>query len=373
MARALPVVHLRDPLPPHRVLGVVDPADLLYGFMVNDGTAIRFQASRADPNAAAMFALGNMITIERVDSLHLWLGFITTARHDLESALTTLTCQDLHGSLFERARTAKAWPEQVAGSGAMIQRVFVEADARGEPPLLCDPPSSGDGPVVPYTPQAESIADFLRTMVAFSGWEWRIVSEINRHGIRSRLLWEERIGDDLAFGTTFEQGVHFTGATLTEEAEAYLASAVAVGGSGVFSSRDAAQANVGGTADGDIDGIPSDQPAPTSPALAGTRVVVDQQVTGKAAMRAAALRQHSTPEFVREALTATLYEGDNANGVASIDMSKIGIGNWYRLRFTDLAMGLAYNRRARLIAYSLEPARGAIECVFDVRGAATFD
>lgn len=368
----LPTVNLREPFPPYRVRGVVEPNDLVYGFMINDGTATRFDVSRADPNAAEMFALGSRITVERVDGLHLWDGFITTAQHRLESSVTTLTCKDLHGSLFSRARTAKAWPEQVAASGALIQRVFAEANARGEPPLLCAPPSAGDGPVVPYTPRAESIADFLRTMVEFAGWEWEIVTEIERLGIGSRLRWTEKLGRDLSFGTTFEQGVHFTAATLTEEADAFLSSALAVGGTGVFSSRDAAQANVEGRGDSSIDGYPSGQPAPSSPALAGTRVIVDQQVTGSAAMRAAALRQHDTPEYVREALTLTLYEGDDADGITSVDMSVIGLGNWYRLRFDDLAMGQTYDRRARLIAYSINAGSGAIDCVFDVERAASY-
>ena len=368
---ALPVVKLRDPFPPNRIIGVVEPNNLVYGFLINDGTATNFEVSRADPNAAEMFALGNRITIERVDGLHLWDGFITTARHQLQSAVTTLTCKDLHGSLFARARTAKAWPEQVTASGGLIQRVFAEANARGEPPLMCAPPSDSGGPVVPYTPRAQSIADFLRTMADFAGWEWQIVSEITRHGIGSRLRWAEQLGDDLSFGTTFEQGVHFTAATLTEEADAFLASVLVVGGTGVFSRRDAAQANVEGRADSDIDGIPSGQVAPTSPALSGTRVIIDQQVTGKAAMRQGALRQHDTPEFVKEALVVTMYEGTDAAGRKSIDMSKIGLGNWYRLRFNDLAMGLAVDRRARLIAYSLNAGTGAIECVFDTRKGET--
>ncbi len=88
-------------------------------------------------------------------------------------------------------------------------------------------------------------------------------------------------------------------------------------------------------------------------------------------MRQAALRQHNTPEFVREALTVTLYEGTNADGVEAVDMSKIGLGNTYRVRFSDLVMGAAVDRRARLIAYSLNAGNGAIECVFATETGAT--
>ena len=182
-------VYLREPFPPNRVLGIVQPDQLRYGFILNDGTAFQFMASRADPNDAAMFALGNMVSVERTDGLHPWLGFITTAKHSLHSSVSTLVCKDLHDALWMRARTPKAWPEQVASSGSLIQRIFLDANNRAEPPLLTEAPAALGGPVVPFTPRAETVADFMRTMVEFSGWEWLLIPELRLDGIRAQLLW----------------------------------------------------------------------------------------------------------------------------------------------------------------------------------------
>ena len=365
---AQPVVKLRDPFPPHRELGVVDVGELKYGFAIGESTQVKFHVSRADPNAPEHFQEGTMISIERAtDNAHLWVGFISEAIDDLDGPVSVITCTDIFGSLFATGRAVSNWPEQQASLGEMIRRILGEADARGEPPLLVEFPTTF-GPVINYTPRAEPLTDFMRTMVDFSDWEWSIDSEIRGVGLRHRLISRPRLGRDLSNQIAFEDRQHFVKAKLQRKASAYVRAALAVGGTGDFASRPAAIATPDAAAI--VGAVPqaSDPAVATSPALMGSRVIIDQSVTNESALQVGARRLHHSHEFVKHKLTFTIHESQNVDGVEAFDMTKLELGSLYRCRFNDLALGRQYNRVVRVIGYSFDTASGAVPLVVEVLG-----
>jgi hypothetical protein len=203
------------------------------------------------------------------------------------------------------------------------------------------------GPTVSYTARAETLLSFLRTMATATGWEWALVpAAVDARGASVKLVWAERIGEDVR-GLGFEQGASITEASLEQDAEGFLASAVLVGGTGTFADRPAAAVTISGQSAGGIDANPLEQPQrPSSPALAGTRVIVEQQVTNRDVLMQGAAKQHVAPRWVRERLSLTVAE-------AELDLTKLGLGNYYRFRTGDLALGLGVERIVRVIAFDL--------------------
>ena len=101
--------------------------------------------------------------------------------------------RDHVGALFVKGRTAKDWQEIDLSSGIVIRRVLEEADARGQPPLMVQFGSCEGGPVVAYTPKAETLVQFLRTMSKL-GWEWSLKYEVTQGSVVTNFCWQERIG-----------------------------------------------------------------------------------------------------------------------------------------------------------------------------------
>ncbi len=361
-----PVVKIRDPWPPHNEIGVADVGALNYGFAIGQSTQVQFNVSRADPNAAG-FQEGAMMSIERPhDNAHLWVGFISDAIDDLAGPVSLITCTDIFGTLFAGGREANAWGVQEATVGEVIRRILGEANARAEPPLLVELPITA-GPRIDYQPTAKPLTDFMRTMVDHSDWEWEINSEIRGVGLRHRLLSVRRRGRDLSGSVIFEDGQHFTDARLHRKASAYIRSALAVGGSGEFTGRPAAVANVAGTRAPGLAPSFADGQRDSSPALMGTRVLVDPAVTNRSALQRAASRLHHSTEFVRHTLTFTLHETNDVAGIAAFDVTKLEMGSLYRCRFEDLALGKKYDRVVRMLGFSFDTATGNIPCVVEVQ------
>jgi len=361
-----PAVKLRDPFPPHRVLGEAQVSGLRYGFAIGETAPIQFDVSRADPNNGELFKEGAMLSIERQDRAHLYVGFIADAIDSLAGGTSALTVLDIFGSLFATGITSKGWPEQDASLGEMLRRVLGEAIQRAEPPLLVELPTT-HGPRIAFTPAAHQLDDFMRTMSEFSDWEWLIDSELFGVGLRHRLISRRRLGRDLRSELTFEDGKHFTGAKLHRRASAYLKTAVAVGGSGIFGSRPAAQANAAGREElGTLPSAVGSAEPPASPALMGTGLNIDSSVTNQEALAANARRQHHSTDNVKHALSFTLYEAENADGLEAIDASKLELGSLYTAHYEDLALGKQYVRDVRLLGYSFDIQTAAIDCVAEV-------
>lgn len=357
------VIKFHDPHPPHRVLGTAFAVEnsLSYGFVANRASRAAFQISRGDalvtdnPDA---FALGNMVTLERTDGKLPWVGYVTQTDVDLADPAASFVCTDWAGQLFEGARTAFGWPEETLASGEWIKRVHADADARGEPPLPCllDVES---GPPVPYSPKMESFLTFLRDMAKRAGWEWAMFYSVG-HTVRVTLKWTGTIGIDRSGEVTFSEGRHFKRARITRSAEGHISAAVAVGGSGTFSSREAAQVNALGRADPGIAAqAAGEAKAPSSPALAGTRVLVEPGATTEEARLATARSTFTSPDYVKERLTLDLVE-------STIDMSKIELGSSYTVKFTNLDLGLGYERVVRVVAIDLNES-GVIGLIVEVR------
>lgn len=363
-------IRIRDPFPPHRTLAIVEAGEeFRYGFLIGGPSEVAFAVERSDPNAAANFRMGNMITFERPkDGAHPWVGYITRARHRLSAPVSWLECRDLLGSLYRRARTPKGWGELRMAAGDWIRSVFADADRRGDPPLLTRQPSSF-GPQIAYTPAAESIADFLETMAAGANWEYGIRHDVSSPEVISQLLWQPRLGRDMstAGGVRFEEGVHFTDAEYVEDVDGFLKSAVAIGGTGAIEARPAALASDTGADDVGISGTPFATSAQRSPILQGTRVVTEPQISNVDALVNVARRQHETPEFIGEALSFQMHESADADGLEAVDVSKIELGSVYEARFSDLAMGATLERRVRLLGYSIGT-DGEIDCVGRILG-----
>ena len=346
------VIKFRDPFYPHSEIASVRPAGIpRYGQLLHRAGTATFRVSRSDTNQSDAFALGAYVTIERGDELFPFAGYITERVLDARSAEVQFVAQDLAGSLFAMGITPKHWSERDASSGQVIRDVFGDAMQRAEPPITIDLPST-EGPKIAFTPRTETLLAFLRTMERFTDWEWGLRPNVTSESVITSLLWQERLGRDYSSEFILESGVHVQGLKLTQHVEGFIQRGIAVGGSGTFAGRFAESVSVDGSgfqgAESQALGAP-DPPSPRSPAMSGTRVVVDSQVTNRPALAAAARRLHSPEEHVREQLDFELVE-------SRVDLNLISLGSTYRLRYADLAFDRDVERRFRIqaLAFSTE-------------------
>jgi hypothetical protein len=356
------LVSFRGPYPPHRVLGATRAVEnsLAYGFVLDRLSRAAFKVSRADAlvdDNPDVFAFGNMVTLERTDSALPWVGYITDSDMDNADPEASFVCNDWAGALFEEARTATGWSEIELSSGEIIRRVHMEANARAEPPLLCAL-DAGAGPTVPFTAKGESFLAFLRDMARRTGWEWALYPTVGT-SVQMRLKWTGSVGIDRSHAVAFQEGRHFKRAKIARSTDGYKAAAVAIGGSGTFRERPAAQINFAGRSDEGIVSQKSGFAAPTSPALAGTRVLIEPGVSSAEALLATARRSFTAPDYIKERLTLYLVE-------STIDMTKIELGSRYTVRFKTLDLGLTYERVVRAMALSLNES-GVMEMVAEVQ------
>lgn len=364
------VVTLRDPLPPHAPRAMFLPGQVRYGFMLREQSSVSLQVSRADILQPETYAHGMAISITRTDGALPWEGFIVDRELDDESGIADLLLKDHGSALLAHARTARTWSEQKGSTGSVLRRVLGEADQRAEPPLLLEYPTI-HGPDIIITPNAETIADFLDTLVEYSDWEWAIRHQADDHGRRAVLVLQRRIGNDRRGQLTFYQGFHFKSARLSQRAQGYIAAALTVGGPGVFGDRAAASVSTSGFA---AEATPTQQfgalnETAGSPIFGGTDVRVEPQVTNQAALTAAARRAHNAPENVREAVNFTLWDGQNADGLSPFPIDLLELGSRYHIVFANLALGLGVERDIRVLALSLDNA-GSIEVVAEIERAA---
>lgn len=360
------IVEFRDPWPPHALLGSTKVNRLRYGFVLNAPGTAYFGLSRGSAQAEANpqhFDVGTMVTIVRTDEVLPWVGYVSEIDMDVADPEWSYSCEDVAGALFDQARTAKDWPERTTTAGTLIRDVFADAAARAEPPLIAELAQDiGLGPRVAYTVKAESLLGFLQHMAQLTNWEWGLRNEVAGGAVRVVLTWAERQGFDRRDETHWLQNRHFAVARLTKSAKGYLSSALAVGGAGSFAARPAAQLNATGRADGGIDAQSSGLGRPASPALAGTRVSLHQDATNVEALFNAARRSlDRPPEQIAERLTLKLAE-------SAIDMTKLELGSYYTVRFSDLNLGLGYSRVIRVMGIALDQS-GAVEIVPEVQRA----
>lgn len=358
-------VWLRDPYPPHARRAMFLPGPMSYGWVLGGTTKTTIAVSRADIHVAETYAHGMMVSIERSDGFLPWHGFITFRDLDDASPVSMLVAEDHRSALLAQARTARAWAEQKASAGSVMRRVLAEAEQRAIPPLLIEAPTI-HGPYIEITPGANSIADFLDTVAEYSDWEWDVFHQPEAYGRAAGLRFQRRIGHDHRGDVSFYQGYHFKRAVLSQQKGGYLGAAMAIGGTGTVGARPAVEVNTSGMAsEGTPTSARADDQTRFSPVHAGTQVLIEPQVTNQGALRAGAERANNAPENVREALTFTLWDGDNADGLAPVDVSLLELGSRYHVAFDNLALGLGVERNIRVIALSLSNA-GSIEIVAEV-------
>jgi hypothetical protein len=342
------VAKFRNPFPPHQELSSLRVEGLRYSFMLNRAGQANFEISRDATDSPGLIQLGMMVSLERTDGFLPWVGYVTERVLTVKDATIRFTAQDHAGAIFAKGRTAKNWGELTIEASVFIQRVFEEAAGRAEPPLFVELGDSfAGGGIISYTPKAESLLQFLRKMADFSNYEWGLQHSVTPGRVITRLLWQHRLGRDLSDQPAFVQGPHFEDAKLTQRAEGDITAALAIGGVGPVASRPASSVSAIGAASPGIDGHRLEGAVqPTSPAQAGTRVVVASQVTNRDALTRGAVKLHEAPDYIREQLSFSLVE-------SKIDMSLIELGSKYTVRFEDIDMGLGLERHIRINGLSL--------------------
>lgn len=352
-------VRLRSPFAPHQVLAETHATRMRYGFAIGREGRASFPISRADPNLtdlSYLFQLGVMVSLERSDGLLPWVGFVTDRRLGLSDPHAGFVAQDHYGAIFKQARTAKQQDERTLSSGDLIKEILQEVDARGLPPLDVDFNANvTGGPRISYTPKAERLSSFLTKMARMCDCEWGLTYSVAPASASASLTWQHRLGHEHT-GVTFEEGRHFEDARLEQRADGHIAAGIAIGSSGTFGARPAVEVNEQGRASPGVEGRrASIAPIASSPALMGTRVIVEPQVSGTDSLALAAERALEAPDGVREDLTFGLVESE-------IDMKELELGGTYRVRFAGLDLGLGYQRRIRIKAMSLGE-DGVVDCV----------
>lgn len=357
-------LELRQPFPPHQILAIVHYSDLTYGFMLEGVGQASFSVSRADPTLLAQpeaFALHTHVTIRREDKAHPWAGFITGTRASLADPTYQFECQEPTGAVMEHARTAKQWAARPLSASEWLRWAYADANAR-DGSLAASvrlAPFEG-GPVIDVSPQSDSMLAFLGTLAQHADWEWKLHHRLERNTVVSELLFQRRVGRDYRPQLFFEEGVHFVDAEYIKDASAFITSSMAVGGTGAFRDRPAAQLGAGSEA-----GI-STQLAPAavslSPAAGGSILSIEQSVTNESALAASAQRQSRKRAGEREQLTLKLFED-------ALDVRSLALGGVYRARFDDLDLGRPFERDVRIVALKLG-VDGIAEPVVEVSDAA---
>lgn len=342
------VVMIREPMPPHAPIFNLLPADgsLSYGFMLMQQQTASFRLSRADANWPTFTDLLHpdsqppMVTIERSDGLHPWVGFVKTFEASYADPEVKLFCAD-HMWRLANART------QITGSadgssGDVIVSTIREMEQRGEPALYLLLDAIEAGPAVTYEYRAQRGTDFLRQMADFTGWEWHLFSRVGK-AVDTWLRWAERVGVDRREAVVLEENIHLADVRYVRDYEAGISASLVVGGSGAFSTRQYAVANQNGR-DDTANATPVK--APITRGLGGTRRIIDPQMSGS--LVNAAMRMHDTPDYATEQISFTLAE-------ASVDMALINVGDTVTVRLATTDLGLPLERAVRLTAINFDP------------------
>lgn len=350
----------RKPLPPHGVIATVTPTSVSYGLQLDRESTGAMTIAQSDIVATGQptdFDIGMLVTLERDDGLLPWAGWATQQMIKHGASEVSYQLKDWAGAIFSVARCG-IWRQALElRAGRIAELVLGEAKERQRPPLLVDIAAEVEGPVVNYQARAEPVLDFLRTMSS-AGLEWQIATRLLPNDIRVQLVLTERVGRDLSNEIIFEQvtaggesGGAFVDAELTRDAEGYISSALVIGGTGEIGDRPAVEVSTSGLSDQNVSARPSGAAVADSPALGATRVIVEEALDNEDALFAVAQRQYATPEYVRELMTMSLFEGWLAdNGY----LQDLGVGSTYGVRFADLTFGLGYERRVRCIALDFD-------------------
>ena len=355
------VIKARAPWEPHTEIVATRGNDVAYGFALGADNTASFNLARdsaAFTSAPDAFAKGNMITLERADGHLPWVGYIRERKQSISDPMIGFVLGDQANVLFSQATTPKAWAPRTTIAGTLIKEVVAFVNDRGHPPLFLQLGSDfGGGPAGTFETNAADLLSFLRDMSERTGWEWGLSHEVGE-SVVTRLIWKDRIGENRE-QTVFSEGKSFHDALLTEDVFGYITEAIAVGGSGTFRDRRALSVSPLGDAQPGIIGRPFDvQHERISPALMGSVVFVDQEVTGDEALAAAAKRRFSNPDVTREALSFQLVESE-------IDVAQCEIGALYTVSFASLRLGLGLERTVRMISMQLGE-DGMIDCETEV-------
>lgn len=344
-------VTVRKPLPPHTVLAQFPYDQANYGLLLmRPQTAdVRIPRAVADVQALPSPRVGLMATVERGDGLLPFVGYVTRYAATRSAADVELIITD-HTWLIAQALTQKGGTFSGA-SGTLIAQTLREIDARGQPPLglLLDRVVTGPG--IDYAYAAAKGDQFLKSVVDFTGWEWQIAYAVTRGDLTASLIWQERIGDDLRGSTVWEEGKQLQDVSYVQDAAGYLAAGVAIGGTGAVSERPAAAVNAAGVSSASIAARVATVNAGVSPALQGTRLVMDPAITSSAALFAAAARATLAPDNVAEAISFKIVESET-------DMSAVAVGNIVTVRLASTDLGLPLQRDVRILAIGIDGAAG---------------
>jgi hypothetical protein len=347
----------------HSIVATARVSDLTYGFGIGEPMMAQFKVSRADPNNAGAFRLGMMVTFKRDDGLHPWAGYITERRMSGDDPMVEIDCRDHAGALFQIAALPRYDAEQTLSAGEWIRRMGQAVNARGQPPLDVQWPTSAGAPVA-FTPSMESYLDFLRTMAEHDDAEWALAHDLKGDRVITRLNWARRLGSDKR-NIIWER---YTRSRFTQTASAFTGTTVAVGGTGSYAERPAEAASAAGLGvDATIAGnaLPKARKPPiASPIFDGTVVTTHQSVTNRSALANAARRRHDLPPESAERLELTLAETD-------VNMQDLELGAIYTVKFPSLDFGLGIERYVRLMAFSLGQ-EGQVPCTVDVLDEDTF-
>ncbi len=356
-------VEIRQPFPPHALLTLVRYSALSYGFLLGGVGSASFGVSRADPallDTPGFFEEGKAVTIRRDDKALPWAGYITGTRVSLDDPVAGFECQEASGALFEWAHTAQQWSERQLSASQWLRWVFADVNGRGNPPLLVQVAPFEGGPAINVSPQANDFRSFLGTIAEFADWEWELHHRIGQ-GVVTELVFQERVGRDYTSELIFEEGVHFTAAERVTDVAGFIQSSTVVGGTGTFRQRPSVQVVQTGSGESGVTTQRQTGAVSTSPAKAGSRVLIEPSVQNEPALRASAQRQYRTPAHVGERLSLGLYED-------AINMHQIALGGVYRVRFDDLNMGRPLERKVRVLGIKLG-VDGVVEPVVEVERA----
>jgi hypothetical protein len=354
----LPVVIFRDPFPPHTAFLQVHPVEksLRYGFPLMRMATATFRVSRSDPNVAKFVdkIQTAMVTIQRDDKLWPFVGFVTKYTAPRKDPEVELGVSD-HVWLLARARTRLSGFASGA-SGTVLASALADMKARAEPPLNFELAFSAGGGLADWEFKPDEGLDFLKRLSSATGWEWAFIHEITDDGVRTVLDWREFIGQDRRVEVVWEESKHLADVTYSFDAKGFAAAGVAVGGSPSLAVRPAAVQSQSGTSN---DGTPTRKLdraawAQASPALMGTRITREPQVTNQETLFAAAANLRESPQHVARQLSLSIHEG-------AVEMDRFGVGDIVTVRLADTDLGMPLQVPARLLAINMRPDSGVHE------------
>ena len=357
-------VEIRQPFPPHALLTLVRYSALSYGFLLGGVGSASFGVSRADEallDTPGFFQEGKVVTIRRDDGALPWAGYITGTRISLDDPVVGFECQEASGALFDWAHTAQQWSERQLSASQWLRWAFADVNGRGIPPLMVQLAPFEGGPAIKVSPQANSFRSFLDTIAEFADWEWSLHHRLGRQTVVTELVLQERIGRDYTSELIFEEGVQFTAAERVTDVTGFIQSSLVVGGSGTFQQRPSVQVVQTGSGETGVTTQRRTGAVSTSPAKAGSRVIIEPSVTNEPALRASARRQYRISANVGERMVLGLYED-------AINMHQIALGGIYRVRFDDLNLGRPMERKVRILGIKLG-VDGVVEPVVEVERA----